>query len=254
MSISSANVPLLTPHQATHHAVDITLVSEGERCRGEIERFIKRVFRRAYGARISHFLPYLLSMRQNSRMLAALGIRPASEGELFLETYLDTAVENTLAGRFKRPIDRCRIVEVGNLSSTHGGGARALIIALTAYLKGAGYEWAVFTATPRVRNNFARLGIELTPLADADKHRLGDARHSWGSYYEQQPTVVAANVAKGAHMIRTAMAAKQLFPSAQQLWDDAVNAGRQGCLWQPPRSLSAQWPEWALEDSFDFSL
>jgi len=254
MTISNANVPLLTQHEATHHAVDINLVSEGEHKRHDIERFIKRVFRLAYGARVKHFLPYLLSMRQNDRMLAALGIRPAAEGELFLETYLDTPVENTLAAQFKRPIDRNRIVEVGNLSSAHGGGARALIIALTAYLSGAGYEWAVFTATPKVRNSFAKLGIELVPLAEADKRRLGDAQHSWGSYYEQQPTVVVANVAQGARMIRAIMEAEQLFPTAQQLWDDAISAGRQGCLWQPPRSLSAQWPEWALEDDFDFSV
>ncbi|MFC1747454.1 thermostable hemolysin [Pseudomonadota bacterium] len=253
MGISSTNVPLADELHTAHHTVDIDLVSEGEHQRRDIERFIKLVFRQAYGARVNHFLPYLLSMRQDGNMLAALGICPAVEKKLFLETYLNAPIENTLAAQLKRPIDRSSIVEVGNLSSSHGGGARALIITLTAYLSGAGYKWAVFTATPQVRNSFAKLGIELTPLTHADKSRLGDEQHRWGNYYEQAPVVVAGNIADGTKNIRSAMSTKQLFPTAQQLWDDAENAGRQGCLWQPPHSLSDQWPEWALEDDFDYT-
>jgi len=254
MSISSARVPLINRNEAIQHAVEIDLVGEGEQGRNEVERFIKLVFRRAYSARISHFLPYLLSMRQDGRMLAALGIRPAAEGKLFLESYLDTAIESSLASHFKCPVDRSRVVEIGNLSSTHGGGARALIVTLTAYLSGAAYEWAVFTATPKVCNNFAKLGIELVPLARADKSRLGEAQHSWGHYYDQGPMVVAGRIAYGVEKVLAALAAEQLFPTAQQLWDDAYQAGRQGRLWQPPRGLSTQWPEWALADDTDFHI
>ncbi len=254
MTISRTNLELANSGNYKHHAVDISLACSDEPGRREIERFIKLVFHHAYRARIKHFLPYLLAMRQNGEMLAALGIRPAREGELFLETYLDQPIENVLAATFKSPIDRDRIVEIGNLSSTHGGGARALIVTLTAYLSGAGYEWAVFTATPKVRNNFAKLGIDLVPLADADKQRLGNAQHDWGSYYDQKPLVVVGRVVDGVEKIRAAMIADQLFPTAQQLWEDARSAGRRGKLWQPPRGLSTAWPEWALEDEFDFSV
>jgi len=254
MSISSARVPLVNRDKALHHAVEIDLIGEGEQGRTEVERFIKLVFRRAYNARISHFLPYLLSMRQGSQMLAALGIRPAAEGELFLESYLDAPIENSLAAHFKCPVDRSRVVEIGNLSSTHGGGARALIVTLTAYLSGAAYEWAVFTATPKVRNNFAKLGIELVPLAQADKTRLGEDQHNWGSYYDQGPMVVAGRIAHGVDKVLAALDAEQLFPTAQQLWNDAYQAGRKGRLWQPPRGLSTEWPEWALADDADFHI
>lgn len=154
----------------------------------------------------------------------------------------------------KRPIDRSRIVEVGNLSSDHGGGARVLIITLTAYLFGAGYEWAVFTATPGVRNNFAKLNVELWPLANADKSRLGAAQSEWGNYYEQCPVVLAGNIAQGANIIRAGLEDKSPFPTAQQLWDKAMIAGRLGRLRQPSPIISAQWPWWALRDDVDFSV
>lgn len=259
MTISSAHVSLSGRHDGPprQHTVELELLAEGESQRPQVERFIQAMFKRAYQARISHFLPYLLSMREEGRMVAALGIRPALQTDLFLETYLDKPVENVLAEKAGRPIDRSRLVEVGNLASGHGGGARALIITLTAYLKGAGYEWVVFTATPKVCNNFAKLGIELIPLARADGERLGSARGDWGSYYDQGPMVVAASVTAGADNLCRAMSAERLFPSAHQLWDDACNAGRRGCLWQPPRKLSTQWPEWILNSdlsSGDFDI
>lgn len=259
MTLSSAYISLGDRHDEPkpQHAVELELLAEGESPRPQVERFIQAMFKRAYQARISHFLPYLLSMREEGRVVAALGIRPALQTALFLEAYLDKPVENVLAEKAGHPIDRNRLVEVGNLASGHGGGARALIITLTAYLKGAGYEWVAFTATPKVRNNFARLGIELIPLARADGERLGSARDDWGSYYDQAPVVVAANVAAGADSLRRTMAAEQLLPTVQQLWDDAFIAGRRGRLWQPPRRLSAQWPEWMLDrelNDFDFDI
>jgi hypothetical protein len=83
-------------------------------------------------------------MGQDGKVLAALGLRSAKDETLFLESYLDKPIENILAEKASRPIDRNRIIEIGSLASSHGGGARALIITLTAYLSGA--SWAVFTA------------------------------------------------------------------------------------------------------------
>jgi len=168
MTMSTAQVTLNGhENRGTQHYVEITLVRKREKPRKEIERFIQCVFRHAYGARINQFPPHLLSMRQDGKVLAALGLRSAKDETLFLESYLDKPIENILAEKASRPTDRNRIIEIGSLASSHGGGARALIITLTAYLSGASYEWAVFTATPQVRNNFAKLGIELIPLVNA---------------------------------------------------------------------------------------
>ncbi len=256
MTISTAKITSETTQAqrknsdaATARNVEITLVNQQEAQRREIERFIRTLFRRAYGATINHFPPHLLSMRQDGRILAALGIRPATDTPLFLESYLDKPIECALAEKLSRPIDRSRIIEIGSLASAHGGGARTLIITLTAYLSGAGYEWAVFTATPQVRNNFSKLGIQLTPLARADKTRLGEAQYDWGSYYDQSPVVVACDVKQGVAAVLSALHEQRLFPTAQQLWNDALRAGRLGCLWQPPRTLGTQWPEWMLPNS-----
>ncbi|HED40345.1 MAG TPA: thermostable hemolysin [Chromatiales bacterium] len=256
MTISTAKVALNDRNNSgaeRAHDVEITLVSRQESARKEIERFIRTVFRRAYGARVNHFPPHLLCMRQDGRVLAALGLRPAEEAPLFLEAYLDKPIENRLAEISARPIDRSRVIEVGSLASSHGGGARALIITLTAYLSGASYEWAVFTATPQVRNSFVKLGIELTPLAQADKSRLKEAQYSWGSYYDQHPMVVACDVRQGFAAVHKALESERLFPTASQLWDDAIEAGRLGCLWQPPRTLESRWPAWMLPNEVSHS-
>ena len=47
---------------------------------------------------------------------------------------------------------------MGNLATVSSGGARWLIIALTAYLQGAGYDWVVFTAVRSLRNSFEKPG------------------------------------------------------------------------------------------------
>lgn len=228
MTILTAPLPLprYEPRGSnTEHPVKISLIGREEAQRHEVERFIRSVFCRAYSAKVTHFLPNLLSMRQNDKMLAALGICPANDASLFLERYLDKPIENRLAEKLCRPIDRSRVVEVGNLASIHGGSAQILIITLTAYLSGASYEWAVFTATPTVRNNFSKLGIELIPIAHADKSRLGEAQYNWGHYYEQGPTVVVGHIRQGASKLLQALKEEKLCPAAQQLWNDAFNMG-----------------------------
>jgi hypothetical protein len=165
-------------------------------------------------------------MERNHQISAALGIRPAANGTpLFLEHYLDAPIENTLATKLQRPISRDSIVEVGNLAAEPPGSARYLFIALTAYLWGAGYEWTVFTAVPRVINSFARLGIPLQPLVEATIDRLPATRDNWGNYYDQRPQVVICHVAEAASAIRNLL---ELRPqgSLVQLWQAALRAGR----------------------------
>ena len=143
--------------------------------RRDVEKFIHRVFSRAYGADLNHYLPRLMSLRNpDNRVIAALGMREASSGPLFLETYLDSPVEHVISRLSDTLTTRKQIMEVGNLASMHRGGLRNLIIALTSYLRGAGSEWVVFTAVPAVRNAFEALDLPLYTLAVADKSRLDE--------------------------------------------------------------------------------
>ena len=171
--------------------------------RPEIEAFIQRGFERAYRARITRFMPGLMSLRRDSKLAAACGLRPAASGPLFLETYLDRPIERALAAACGQPVARDAITEVGNLVVARPGHARRLVIHLTKHLHPGRAKWVVFTAVPALRNNFTRLGIPLLLLAAADGARLDAAALAdWGSYYEQAPCVTAVDVAAAFEAVR----------------------------------------------------
>jgi hypothetical protein len=169
--------------------------------RASFEHFIAARFHRAYGARVAHFSPHLLGVRDAlARWHASSGYTPADGHRLFLEQYLDRPIEDSLAGRLGRPIARAGIVEVGNLAAVSAGMARALIPLLARHLHRLGYEWVVFTATRELRNSFRRLGLHPLRLAHADPARLADGGASWGSYYQHDPLVMAGRIARGLHV------------------------------------------------------
>jgi tetratricopeptide (TPR) repeat protein len=65
--------------------------------RAALEGFIAARFQRAYGARLTHFLPHLLGLRDGAgEWQAAVGYADAAAGPLFLEQYLDAPVEELL--------------------------------------------------------------------------------------------------------------------------------------------------------------
>jgi len=164
--------------------------------RPDAEAFIRSGFERAYGCRLEQLMPELMVLRQGSKIAAACGLRPASDGKLFLEIYLDDPVESVLSRTASAPIARGDITEVGNLVIARPGHARRLIVHLSACLHARGCKWVVFSAVPALRNNFLRIGIPLVTLAPADANRLSaEERAPWGNYYDHSPVVTAVNVA-----------------------------------------------------------
>lgn len=193
--------------------------------RGAAEAFVSEAFNAAYGARIAHFMPNLMTLRNDSgRLLAVLGMRGPGDHRMFLEQYLDQPVDQVLSAATGVPVDRRALVEVGNFAVGAAGGGRWLITALTAYLYSAARTWAVFTCGPELQNAFRRLGIQLIDLAAADPNRLSpDEQDRWGSYYAQRPRVMAANVAQSHHVL-SALFEHECALNA--LWHDALQAGR----------------------------
>ena len=166
--------------------------------RRAFEQFIAERFSRAYGARLTHFLPHLLGVMDGlARWQAAAGYAAAGAQQLFLEQYLDRPIEQALGAAVGRPIARGSIVEVGNLAAISAGMARALIPQLARHLHRMGYRWVAFTATRALRNSFHRLGLKPLPIAAADRARLADRGLSWGSYYDQDPVVMAGKISLG---------------------------------------------------------
>lgn len=163
--------------------------------RADLEGFIARRFDRAYGAKLTHFLPHLLGLRgDGGQWLGAVGYCGAGDGPLFLEQYLEAPVEQLLSHALDRPVSRDRVVEIGNLAAVRAGMARVLIPGLAARLRGEGFELAVFTATRELRNAFHRLSLGPIVLAAADPARLRGGAAAWGSYYTHAPTVMGGRL------------------------------------------------------------
>lgn len=195
MPTAKRNVLEQRAAHAAHVAATHTVA--GSARRQEAEDFVRSVFARHYGAQVSAFAPNLTLLEQNERVIAATGWRPAGEGKLFLERYLDLPIEAAMAQLANLPVQRERIVEVGNLAAEKPGSSIHVILTLAVHLDRLGYEWVVFTATRELVGIFSRLGLPLLALAPADPSRLGDEAAAWGSYYDTQPIVVAGRIRLG---------------------------------------------------------
>ncbi|MDD2916139.1 MAG: thermostable hemolysin [Gallionella sp.] len=161
--------------------------------RAELEQFIGNIFHQAYGAEITHFMPYLMSLRDmDEQLIAVCGLRSASIEAPFLERYLDRPIEAVLSKHAGLSVKRGDIIEVGNFSVAEMGMSRYLITAINDQLYATSKQWAVFTAVPVLRNAFIKLNMKLEILCDANKDKLtAEEQAEWGSYYEHKPQVMA---------------------------------------------------------------
>ena len=188
------------------------------------ENFIHEIFSQFYGADIQHFLPFLLRLTNSeSQIIAALGFRPAVNNDLFLENYLQKPIEQILAGIYKQPVVRQDVVEIGNLAIGERGAARVLIVALTGVLFAARYRWCVFTIARPLINTFRKMGIELETLSPANNDFMNqEEKNSWGSYYQQNPFVMACRVEQAYKVLVEYVIEKD---SLINIWLDAQQVG-----------------------------
>ena len=184
-------------------APEFELVEHVGADRASVEAFISQRFAESFGSRIEAFMPRLFSVRsRDGEIRGAFGLRSA-HCKLFLEQYLDTPIEATIAARTGAPVGRRGIIEVGHFSGAFPGAVRAMIALLTERLHRDGYEWVVFTGTAGLRNAFCRMGLPLIDIQAATLDRLpADARAAWGSYYDHAPRVLVGNIAEGYRAMR----------------------------------------------------
>ena len=166
--------------------------------RAAAEAFISQRFAESFGSRIEAFMPRLFSVRNRAGdICGAFGLRSASRN-LFLEQYLDTPIEKTIAARAGGVVERRTIVEVGHFSGAFPGAVRAMIGLLTEHLHREGFEWVVFTGTTGLRNAFCRLGLCPLDIQAATIDRIpAEARAAWGTYYDHAPRVLVGNIQEG---------------------------------------------------------
>ncbi len=172
--------------------------------RRRLENSVARHFASVYGARVSQFMPMLLGIESNGEIQAVVGLRPASDGHLFLQQYLDQPIDRLIEQATAMVTCESSVIEVGNLVSRSPGMARLLITALTHYLFTCEFQWVAFTGTPLLLNSFSRLTLSPVVLADADPARLAHDAREWGSYYATRPKVMAGYIPEGFRQLQAA--------------------------------------------------
>ena len=177
--------------------------AEGVAGRDEVETLIRNVYRERYAAPAPALAPVLVALWDRGGPVAAAGYRAASRQPLYLERYLDRAIEDLLAAGAGTRVERSEVVEVGNLAALRAGEGRALIERLARHLVDEGYVWVVSTVTRELRALFTRLGIAPLALGAADAAALGDERRAWGRYYDHDPVVMAAHLPRSSRHLAT---------------------------------------------------
>jgi len=170
--------------------VKILVVSREHELRPHVERFIADVYYEHYRASVNCFPPDLVAMlAEDGQCICASGLRYAHTG-FFSECYLDLPIEQALSQAVRKVVPRERIFEVTGLASRAPRAATRFLRAVVAYGELAGFDWAFFTATNRLRELLNRINLPPLALAAADPARVLNAE-IWGSYYESVPIVCA---------------------------------------------------------------
>jgi hypothetical protein len=182
--------------------------------RAAVEGYISSQFAEHYDAQLTEFMPQLISMQCQGRFSAAAGIRPALEGPLFAEQYVNRPAEQILSERLQTPVARSEIIEAGNLAATRPGTSQLFLALTTAVMRRAGFRWGIFTATDQVEKIVRKMNFSVTTLGPADPSRLGPDAACWGRYYETNPCVLIIDIAdteKRLHQSLLSDAALTLF-------------------------------------------
>ena len=176
--------------------------------RTRVETYLETRYAEAFQGRITRHYPTLMSIQDRDGVIhAAVGFRFAARAPLFLEHYLDRPIEAVLSGGQGDAVPRHAIAEIGNLASQSPGASLFLFLALANHLYHQGCTHAAATATRRLRRGFARVGFATRRLASADASRIANGGADWGTYYQNDPEVLAGPIAPAlpalAHMLLT---------------------------------------------------
>ncbi len=175
----------------------LELFGHTSRGRRLLETEIRERYAHHFGARIEGFMPWLLRFTPaNAGDSGVLGLRPASGGELYLESYLDAPIERYIESLAGRPVARSAIVEIGQLAVEHRSVVVPFFRALVPFLREQGYRWVCFTATGPVRALLARAGLSGSEITAASAERVAGRGDEWGSYYQHDPRVIVGDLTR----------------------------------------------------------
>lgn len=168
----------------------------------KVRLFTARKYLNIYGANLKMFMPQAICyLDKKTCIRAAAGFQSASNS-LYLEQYLNEPVENAIARAFDTPIPkRSQIVELGNFASNTPGATRQFIVRLGKYFLRKNFRWIVLTATQSIKASFEKMGVSnaMVIICDAKVDQLKDNVTNWGTYYENDPKVIAVDIYKGVN-------------------------------------------------------
>jgi hypothetical protein len=192
-------VPALQPEHLQLH-----LWLAGDPQRSAAESFIRARFQDSYDAEVCVFHPYLLGVtRGDNCITSVIGLRPASCGQFFLESYLDGSAEQLLTDATGETIQRKQVVEVGNLASNDTESFRFLMIGLITLLdRLPDTRWMVCTVGEKLIRLLQRTRFFPIVINQASAERLSPEAGKWGSYYRHARSVVAGNVGYGMRELK----------------------------------------------------
>lgn len=168
--------------------------------RVDTERLIERKYREVFAANIRPCFEQFLDNGAAASRQAVVGYQRAGAEPLFLEAYLDEPVEAAIARTFGVACERSQVVEIGNFAADDALAMLELWGSAANDL-GNGSEYAVATLTAPLRRIFARIGIPITIIAQADADRIGATRADWGAYYDLDPQVCVGRIIDGQKAI-----------------------------------------------------
>jgi len=219
---ADSNVGLAGLRQWFSPLPKLDLVLVGDTVRNDVEAYIQAKFNQTYRAKLTSFLPTLLTLRcaENLSGVAGIGLG-AESAHLFLEHYLDAPIEQELARLSSKSVARSKIAEVGNLVATSRGASRLVFVVLASALHKAGLEWMVFTGTSPLIESLRRLGFGIEPIQAARAERLPESNDTdWGTYYQNSPQVVAGRLDNAMQLI----ADKTVYSALQTLFAEQIDA------------------------------
>jgi len=210
IDLSSNSSTLKSFDVSGHRTASFHLYDEYNPQRMKAETAVKKIFRSAYGADISSYLPYLLTAEAYQSVDAVVGLRRALDQTLFLEQYLPQPIEYAIKDINGLTVSRKNLIEIGNLVSCKAGISRQLFIVLALALAKADIEWVSFTATSQVEKLLAKLSLFPVVIGQANAQAIVSGEDSWGSYYVHSPNVSVGNVFNAVFELKKSLAIREL--------------------------------------------
>lgn len=165
-------------------------------CPSAVIELITERYRQAFSARIEVTYPEITYVTDTqNRVPAALGLRSAASGALFLEQYLDQPVHTSLGA------PRHCITEIGSLVSRNSAVTPGLFATTALLLNRRGVRYAVATGNHLLEKRLQLLGMKPRRLAPARCEQLNSHTDDWGNYYQSDPHVLCGSVCQSARYL-----------------------------------------------------